>query len=214
MLAIPSQDLLLTLAAPVQAETRVRGSRFLALAAPAPGRPECDSLLLAEQKKYFDATHHCWAWRSLEAPAEDWAASDAGEPSGTAGQPILGAIDSAGLCGVALVVTRWFGGTKLGTGGLARAYAGAAREALAIAPRRSGMRAEEFSLEFDYALTGIITHLAEACPAMVTARRFQQRVGLDIAVASSRAEAFLRELAEATAGRVELLRLGPRPVFP
>jgi len=83
------------------------------------------------EKRHFDATHHCWAFRLFDGRARS---SDAGEPSGTAGKPIAMAIEGAGLHDVAVIVVRWVGGIKLGTGGLARAYGETAAAVLASAP--------------------------------------------------------------------------------
>ncbi len=124
----PVRDHFRTLAARSEAETRVHRSRFLGVAFPLDSEGEGDRQLADAARHYFDATHHCWAFRPFEAPARS---SDAGEPSGTAGKPILGAIESAGLEDVGVVVARWYGGVKLGSGGLGRAYRDAAAAALA-----------------------------------------------------------------------------------
>jgi len=109
-------------------EIREKGSRFLAWIGPAAGEEAAKSALDGLARRYPDATHHCWAWRLGSPPRER--SSDAGEPSGTAGKPILAAIEGAALHDVGVIVVRWFGGIKLGTGGLARAYRATAAEAL------------------------------------------------------------------------------------
>ena len=107
---------------------KIERSEFLGIAFPVASEDAFFAALTAIEKRHFDATHHCWAFRLF---AEERArSSDAGEPSGTAGRPILGAIESADLFDVAVVVVRWYGGIKLGTGGLARAYRATAAEAL------------------------------------------------------------------------------------
>ncbi len=116
---------------PARAETRVRGSRFLASLEPCRSRAEVDRLLAGYRRAHHDATHVCWAWRLRAEPEPGEASSDAGEPSGTAGVPMLGALQAEALWDVLGVVIRWFGGTKLGRGGLVRAY----RDALAAAVR-------------------------------------------------------------------------------
>jgi putative IMPACT (imprinted ancient) family translation regulator len=108
----------------------VLGSRFLAQATPASCDDDGRRVRDALRGEFPDATHHCWGM-SLRTPAGERALSDdAGEPAGTAGTPILQAIRRAGVTNVIVVVTRWFGGTKLGKGGLARAYRETARAAL------------------------------------------------------------------------------------
>jgi uncharacterized YigZ family protein len=103
-------------------ELREKGSRFLALVLPCADRARAEERLAGFRQQYADATHVCWAWRLLSEGDPGEASSDAGEPSGTAGVPILGALQKAGLWNVLGVVVRWYGGTNLGRGGLIRAY--------------------------------------------------------------------------------------------
>lgn len=119
-----------TLASPVQHAQDVKHSRFLAVAAPIDGGQA--ALAFVREVADPQATHNCWAYRH----GNDYRSSDDGEPAGTAGRPILAAIDGQGLDRVVVVVTRWFGGIKLGAGGLVRAYGGTAAECLRLAPRR------------------------------------------------------------------------------
>src|SRR5687768_18408079 len=111
-----------------RAEIREKGSRFLAVIGPAADEAAAKARLATLEREFPDATHHCWAWRLGSPPRER--SSDAGEPAGTAGVPILQVLRGAGLSDAQAVAVRWFGGTRLGKGGLARAYAAAAREAL------------------------------------------------------------------------------------
>jgi uncharacterized YigZ family protein len=117
-----------TIAAPVEFSHKIERSEFLGLAFPVTSEEEFFAELERVQKKHFDATHHCWAFR-LFADARS-RSSDAGEPSGTAGKPILAAIEGASLHDVTVIVVRWYGGIKLGTGGLSRAYRDTAAETL------------------------------------------------------------------------------------
>ena len=123
-----------TLAAPVQFAIEVRRSRFQARATPI--ESESDVARFLREVHDASASHHCWAWRLGQA----YRSSDDGEPGGSAGRPILAAIDAQGFDRVMVVVLRWFGGTKLGTGGLVRAYGGCAAECLRTAPRLALMR--------------------------------------------------------------------------
>lgn len=118
-----------TLAGPVDHTLEVKHSRFVAHAAPV---DDADAAAAFMQRVHVaDATHNCWAWRIGDA----YRSSDDGEPAGTAGRPILAAIDGQGFDRVAVVVVRWYGGIKLGAGGLVRAYGGCAAECLRTAPR-------------------------------------------------------------------------------
>ena len=118
-----------TLTAAVRHEADIRKSRFLALAAPLDSPESAPAFL--ESVRDPQATHNCWAWRF----GAQYRFHDDGEPGGTAGRPILQAIESQGYDRVAVLVIRWFGGIKLGTGGLARAYGGTAAECLRLADR-------------------------------------------------------------------------------
>ncbi len=120
-----------TLVAPARFEQRIRHSRFLALATSVDDIAAATAWIAAQSDAA--ASHHCWAYRIGDACR----CSDDGEPAGTAGRPILQAIDGQGMDHVAVLVSRWFGGIKLGAGGLVRAYAGTAAECLRTAPRRA-----------------------------------------------------------------------------
>ncbi len=120
-----------TLTAPVEFRHKIERSEFLGIAFPITTDAAFFEELTRIQKRHFDATHHCWAFR-LFADARS-RSSDAGEPSGTAGKPILAAIEGAALHDLGVVVVRWYGGIKLGTGGLSRAYRETAAETLKLA---------------------------------------------------------------------------------
>ena len=120
-----------TLAAPAAHAIEVKHSRVLAQATPIDST--ADALAWLARVGDADATHNCWAYRL----GEEYRSSDDGEPAGTAGRPILAAIDGQGYDRVVVVVTRWYGGIKLGAGGLVRAYGGAAAECLRLAERRA-----------------------------------------------------------------------------
>jgi uncharacterized YigZ family protein len=108
---------------------RDRGSRFIAIAIPVSSQEEIKNRLAGLRKEYHDARHHCFAWM-LAPDRQTWRTGDDGEPSGTAGRPILGQINSRELTNVLVVVIRYFGGTLLGVSGLINAYRSAAADAL------------------------------------------------------------------------------------
>jgi uncharacterized YigZ family protein len=110
-----------TLEGPAEGAYRDKGSRFLAFGFPVKNEEEVRSILASLRKKYHDARHHCYAYR-LGPAGENYRVNDDGEPSGTAGKPILGQLLSNNLTRVLVVVVRYFGGTLLGTGGLITAY--------------------------------------------------------------------------------------------
>ena len=123
-----SEDHYRTLAARAELAHKIERSEFLGLAFPIASDDEFFAELERVQKKHFDATHHCWAFRLFAESRSR--SSDAGEPSGTAGKPILAAIEGASLHDLGVIVVRWYGGIKLGTGGLSRAYRDTAAETL------------------------------------------------------------------------------------
>ncbi|MBR5097059.1 MAG: YigZ family protein [Treponema sp.] len=139
----------------VQTETIVKGSRFLAEAIPCQKQEEARSILKAQKEKYADATHVVHAFM-LGKAGEVMGMSDDGEPGGTAGRPVLDVLKGSGATDIMLTVTRWFGGTLLGTGGLVKAYGGAAKELLSkcqeIGALEEYVPKKEFSFECDYAL--------------------------------------------------------------
>ena len=117
------KNIYLTPADVSKAELREKGSRFLGIVAPVSGEEDARGLIEVTARRYADATHVCWAWR-IGMPASE-RSTDAGEPSGTAGVPMLQVLRGRNISDTVALVVRWFGGVKLGKGGLARAYAGA-----------------------------------------------------------------------------------------
>lgn len=145
----------LTLERPWRHELEVKQSRFVAWAAPV-ASPE-EALAYVQAVRDPQATHNCWAYKL----GPRYRFSDDGEPSGTAGRPILSAIEGQGLDGVVVVVTRYFGGIKLGTGGLVRAYEGAASECLRQAPRRVVVPRVRCALQAPFEFSNTLFHLLE-----------------------------------------------------
>jgi uncharacterized YigZ family protein len=138
-------DALLALAGRCRHEQDIKKSRFLALAAPVDS-PE-QALAFVQEVSDPAATHNCWAYRIGQA----YRFNDDGEPGGTAGRPILQAIDGQGIDHAVVVVTRWYGGIKLGAGGLARAYGGTAAECLRLAERVPIVPMATLALSCDFA---------------------------------------------------------------
>jgi uncharacterized YigZ family protein len=128
---------------------REKGSKFIAFVLPVKDEEEIGKHLARLRRQYFDARHHCYAWR-LGAEGTHYRANDDGEPSGSAGKPILGQIVSCGLTNVLVAVVRYFGGVLLGVGGLAHAYKQAAADALAHATVVPGILAETYRVTFEY----------------------------------------------------------------
>jgi uncharacterized YigZ family protein len=126
-----------------------RGSKFIAIARPVSSEDEIKDILENTRKQYHDARHHCFAYR-LGTGDDRWRVNDDGEPSGTAGNPIMGQIRSYELTNILIIVVRYFGGTLLGTGGLINAYRSAARDALENAQIIKKTISCTYSLHFPY----------------------------------------------------------------
>lgn len=126
-----------------------KGSKFIAYAFPVSSEKEIKEIVATLKKEFHDARHHCFAFR-LGADMNFFRSNDDGEPSGTAGKPILGQIQSFGVTNVLIVVVRYFGGTKLGVGGLIQAYREAAKDALAKAEIIEKNVEKQYELEFSY----------------------------------------------------------------
>lgn len=141
-----------TIAAPTVGEYKAKGSKFIAYAYPVQTDADMKKALDVLKKEHFKSRHHCFAFR-LGIEGKRYRANDDGEPSGTAGRPILGQIDSFGLTNVFIVVVRYFGGTKLGTSGLKVAYRDAAKEALQAAKIVEKIVEKQFNIIFDYSVT-------------------------------------------------------------
>lgn len=142
-------DRYLSIAAPSEGLYKDNGSRFLAFACPVETEEEAKALIASLKKEYFDARHHCYAYR-LGHLGEPWRANDDGEPSSTAGRPILGQLLSNELSDILVVVVRYFGGIKLGVPGLIKAYKTATADALAAATKVEKIATERFEVTFDY----------------------------------------------------------------
>lgn len=188
-----------------EAQIVEKKSRFLAETAAVHSEEEAAAFLESVRKKYWDARHHCSAWTvGFRQPLTH--ASDDGEPSGTAGRPILDVLTGADLTDAMIVVTRYFGGTLLGTGGLVRAYQGAAREALAAsvtAPREEGFLAEA---AISYEQVGRVQYIAGQMGLCQADAVYGTGVTLSWYLSGVEFEQFSRKLTEACAGRTELTK--------
>lgn len=189
-----------------EAELTVKGSRFVGQGFRADDEAAGQLRLGAVRRRYHDATHHCWALRTGNpaCPHERW--DDDGEPSGSAGVPIFGEIRRAGAHQTFVVVTRWFGGTKLGTGGLVRAYGETARLALTAAPRREVWRLAALELEISFEQIGPVESLLAKQGMAVHAitREFGEGPRFRVVVRWSRAEELRADLVEVTRGRIRV----------
>jgi uncharacterized YigZ family protein len=164
-------DIYKTIKDPSEGIYREKGSRFMAFAFPVSGETEIGQRLGELRKKYHDARHHCYAWR-LDAGMDRYRTNDDGEPSGSAGQPILGQIRSRELTQVLVVVVRYFGGTLLGVGGLIRAYRSAAADALDRARIIDYKVEEAIILDFGYGAMNAVMRIIKEYNLKITEQKF------------------------------------------
>ena len=184
-------------------ETKVQGSRFIGITLPVRTREDAAAALKAIKKEFFDATHHCYAYR-LGAEGEQFRSSDDGEPGGTGGRPILAAIERRGMSDVMVVVVRYFGGTKLGIPGLGRAYGQAADAALDAAEPLERFAMDRRTVTFSHEQTHAVMHLVSEFGARIVDTSYDEEVHLTIEIRKSHTEKLLQSLVERTAGKITI----------
>ena len=186
-------------------EITEKKSRFLSYLAFAGSEEEALSFIDSIRKKQHDARHNCSAYVIADNVGDTVHFSDDGEPSGTAGKPMLSVLSGAELKNAVLVVTRYFGGVLLGTGGLVRAYTDAAKEALKAA--ESGIVSMDeytvFSISFDYAKEGSVRRLLEKYGAFPSDTAYSDRVEFRAEILSEKGDSFNKELTETLSGAVK-----------
>lgn len=191
------QDQYRSIAAPSEGLFKDNGSRFIALAYPVETEEEVKSIVAGLRKEYHDARHHCYAYR-LGYKGDVWRASDDGEPSGSAGRPILGQIDSLGLSDILVVVVRYFGGIKLGIPGLIRAYKTSTADALSSAQIIDKIASRHFRLQFDYLSMNAVMKVLKDMDLPQRAQEFGESCSLQTSVRLAAVEDFLKRMGNTT----------------
>lgn len=186
-------DSYLTVAATAEAVYKEKSSKFLAYAYPVKSEEEIRDILDALRKRYYDATHHCYAWR-LGPQGESFRANDDGEPSGTAGKPILGQLLSFGITDCLIVVVRYFGGTKLGVSGLISAYRESAREVIEASRIVEQTVDRRFRVEFPYIAMNDIMRIVKEMQPCVLEQSFDNSCTICMSIRESRADALADKL--------------------
>lgn len=182
----------------------VRKSRFLGVCVPVADEPAAASAIEAQRKKHYDARHHCYAF----VTGACLRSSDDGEPSGTAGMPILDVLLKNGVHDALIVVTRYFGGVLLGTGGLVRAYSAASVQALEDAQIVTMHAAVHYRIELDYARYNRLPALVKNARAKVLHEDFGAGVTIDLAVREMETDVFRRLFEELTEGKGSVCETG------
>jgi uncharacterized YigZ family protein len=199
-------DSYLTIAGKASAEIKIQKSAFIGQAFPVKSREEIQQVIDSVRKEYYDAVHHPFAYR-LGMDKNNFRYSDDGEPSGSSGKPVLEAIDKLNLTDTLVIVTRYFGGVKLGVGGLRRAYGDAAHEALSRTKIIEKFLYESCRIEFDYKYMNMVMRLIDEQEALISGNSSAERVGLDIKIRLSKAENFTAALSNITNGDFNLSKL-------
>ncbi len=164
-------DTYYTIEEPVEAQLTEKRSRFLAFAVPVQSEEEAKETVAAFKKKYYDARHVCYAY-VVGKRSETTRSNDDGEPSGTAGRPILGQLQSRGLTNIAAVVVRYFGGVKLGTGPLGVAYRTAISDALDLAAIREEIITGSFRIDVPYTVADVAMRHIRDVQGRITSREY------------------------------------------
>ncbi|MBQ1905822.1 MAG: YigZ family protein [Bacteroidales bacterium] len=189
----PIKDTYNSIGSPSRGLYKDQGSRFISFAYPVETEAQVKELVDSLKKEYHDARHHCFAYR-LGLDGSRYRMNDDGEPSSTAGRPILSQIDSAGLSDVLVVVVRYFGGIKLGVPGLIKAYKTAAQDALAQAAKVEKTAAVSYHIEFDYMNMDSVMRTLKDMDIPQSGQNFGQLCSMDIRVRLSQQEELTKRL--------------------
>jgi uncharacterized YigZ family protein len=201
-------DEFLTIKLPGQAQTRVMASRFLGVAVPCCSADDFEQKLETERKHYFDATHWCWAHRLGIGSSLIEKSSDAGEPHGTAGLPILRELQSHQLTDCGVIVTRYYGGTKLGTGNLGRAYGECAALALDNSEFVTRTILVVLYIDCPFDDQGTVYHWSAQHQAIVEQREVLDHAAFTVKIHRREIQKFTQRLVDSSSGRISFREAG------
>lgn len=201
---MPSHEQFYSISQEASAELVVKGSRFIAHAAPVADEVAAQEYIERIAMQFRDATHNCNAYKLGTGDQALIRFRDAGEPSGTAGKPILQAIENKGLTNIVIVVTRYFGGTKLGTGGLMRAYGGAAQAVLDKCDIKKQTPQTILSIEFPYPLADSVHQILEKFHAQILDTRFRENSIYTVKIAEADASECKTTLRDVSSGKIAI----------
>ncbi|MFQ5629093.1 MAG: IMPACT family protein [bacterium] len=193
----------LTVKSPASTEIRIKDSRFFAHLYHANSRESAEKILTGISQMYASATHNCSAYRVGIGDNCIFRLDDAGEPTGTAGKPILQALETRTISDSVLIVTRYFGGTKLGIGGLIRAYSSAAFAVLDVAKLYPVQPMAKIKFSFGFHDTGNIHKIINTFHALILRTKYDNKVRMELSVSENEKEKLLKSLNDVTRGEVE-----------
>ena len=182
-------------------EQTIKRSRFIASVGHTPGVEEAKAFIEQIKAEFEDARHHCWAYCAGAAGSTDRiGASDDGEPHGTAGRPMLTAVTHSGIGEVTVVVTRYFGGILLGTGGLVKAYQSSVKMALEAVPTRIRTKTKRIKFSVEHRFVNQVLRKIETANGRILEKNFDMDADFDVEIPEDLAETFAKELEELTRG--------------
>lgn len=197
-------DIYLTISSPAEGIYKEKGSKFIAYAYPVRNEDEIKEHLANLRKEHHTARHHCYAWK-LGMDDNHWRANDDGEPGNSAGKPILGQILSKSLTNVLVIVVRYFGGTKLGVGGLMTAYKSATEDALSNAIIVEKQLMAFHQVNFDYSAMNEVMSLLKNLDANLFEQQFELRCQLKASISLGKSESFSEQLSKIESVKVKWL---------
>ena len=177
----------------------IKRSRFVGLILPVSGVDEAQTCVAAARERFPAAGHHCWAFRGADGTSR---VNDDGEPSGSAGRPMLAQLEGRSVVDVCVVVARWFGGTKLGVGGLMRAYGGCVGKVLDTAVLVPVVVKVGFELRMSYADVGAVEAIIAQVQGTVVRSEYAELVRMEVSVPEASARRFAAAVSDSTSGRV------------
>lgn len=184
-----------------------RGSRFIALAEPVETRADAESAIRARRQQHPDATHVVYAFAVGLERSVQHGMSDDGEPKGTAGRPVLEILRGSGITNCLVSIVRYFGGTKLGTGGLVRAYGTVARMCIARLPVEAYVSRETMRMSVAYRHTGAVERAMHNHDARVLSSDYAETVTITIEIPSREVDQFVADVVDRTAGETTPIRV-------
>lgn len=190
-----AEDTYRTIASPAEAIIKERSSKFLCYAYPVSDPEQVKPLLDALRKKYYDATHHCYAWR-IGAKGEQFRINDDGEPSSTAGKPIYGQLLSQDVTDILVVIIRYFGGTKLGVPGLIAAYKDSTVAVLESAEIVERTVDRVFKICFPYVVMNDIMKAVKELQPVIVSQTFDNLCQMTLAIRESKADHLYEKIKE------------------
>ena len=193
----------LTVTGPAEAEIEVKRSKFIAHVSPATSVEEAEAFIAEVRRRHAQATHNVPAY-AVGLEVETQRSSDDGEPSGTAGRPVLEVIKKSALRNVAIVVTRYFGGTLLGTAGLIRAYGQAASAGVATAGIERRVLHRSLSISVEYPLLGRVQNAIKRAGYVVEDVTYLEKVTVKVAIPMDAAQAFAERMVELTRAQIQV----------